>query len=352
MSKKRIIGIDVARALAIFGMIIVNFKLVLGQAGGGFFKYVAQVFEGKAAALFVVLAGVGIALVFQSAKDSTQQDRIRKSLMKRALLLFVLGYSYIVIWPADILHFYGIYMVVTILLLRRSDRTVFMIAGFFILLFPMLLTVLDYETAWNFETFEYAGFWTLEGFFRNLFFNGFHPVVPWTAFMLFGLWLGRRDLRSDAVLSRLFWRSLLGILLLQGGAMLCTKLVHPIDEELMILLGTDPMPPLPIYMLLGMSVATFVMVSCILLTRHRTANPVVQALSKTGKLALTFYVAHVVIGMLAVELIWPKTLGTYSIQFSVLYALLFSLACIVFAVFWLRFRKMGPLEWGMRKLTA
>ena len=31
--KKRIIGIDVARALAVIGMIIVNFKIVLGENG-------------------------------------------------------------------------------------------------------------------------------------------------------------------------------------------------------------------------------------------------------------------------------------------------------------------------------
>ncbi|MFT7429277.1 MAG: hypothetical protein ACI9IZ_001774, partial [Nonlabens sp.] len=31
--KKRIIGIDVARALAVIGMIIVNFKVVFGENG-------------------------------------------------------------------------------------------------------------------------------------------------------------------------------------------------------------------------------------------------------------------------------------------------------------------------------
>ena len=50
----------------------------------------------------------------------------------------------------------------------------------------------NYEIGWNFETLEYQGFWTINGFIRNLFFNGFHPVIPWTSFMLFGYWFGKK----------------------------------------------------------------------------------------------------------------------------------------------------------------
>ncbi|MEL6625785.1 MAG: heparan-alpha-glucosaminide N-acetyltransferase domain-containing protein, partial [Bacteroidota bacterium] len=64
---KRIIGIDVARALAVIGMIIVNFKVVLGEKGESWLKPFANVFFGKAAALFVVLAGVGLALMTNTA---------------------------------------------------------------------------------------------------------------------------------------------------------------------------------------------------------------------------------------------------------------------------------------------
>ena len=54
--KNRIIGIDVARALAVIGMIIVNFKVVLGENGLSWVKLSASAFDGKAAATFVVLA--------------------------------------------------------------------------------------------------------------------------------------------------------------------------------------------------------------------------------------------------------------------------------------------------------
>ena len=109
----RIIGIDIARALAVIGMVIVNFKVVLGEKGDSWVKLLASVFDGKASATFVVLAGVGIALGTNSALRINDLSKLRVAqikIAKRALFLFVIGLSYMVIWPADILHFYGVYM--------------------------------------------------------------------------------------------------------------------------------------------------------------------------------------------------------------------------------------------------
>jgi len=57
----------------------------------------------------------------------------------------------------------------------------------------VLLVLIDYETACDFETLTYVDFWTVVGFLRNTFYNGFHPVIPWAAFLLLGLWVGRQN---------------------------------------------------------------------------------------------------------------------------------------------------------------
>ena len=57
-----------------------------------------------------------------------------------------------------------------------------------------MLVLLDYDAGINWETLEYTGFWAPVGFVRNLFFNGFHPVFPWSTFMLIGMVVGRYDL--------------------------------------------------------------------------------------------------------------------------------------------------------------
>jgi len=357
--KKRIIGIDVARSLAIMGMIIVNFKVVIGEQGEGWVKVFASFFEGKAAATFVVLAGIGLALLSQSSYKSQLPEKLRISrirILKRAIFLFVIGLSWIWIWPADILHFYGVYMLVILLFLNRSPRYILMASAGLIMLYPLFFAFWDYESGWNFATYEYANFWTPVGFFRNLFFNGFHPVLPWVAFMLFGLWYGRQDLRDTDFLKKSFWVSL-GVFLsthliskglistLSDGSVETTKILEDT-------LGTHPIPPMPFYMINGISISILVISACIWLGLKYEDNRVIKALNRTGQLALTFYAGHVIIGMGAVEFLDSgKTYGEFSIEFSVAYALVFSLLCVLFAQVWLRFRKAGPLEWMMRKLT-
>ena len=92
----RINGIDLARALAIFGMIIVNFKMVIGAEGDEQLLSLVNLLSGKAAALFVTLAGVGIALMTRKgflSHDLTMMHNSRVRLLKRSALLFISGLS-------------------------------------------------------------------------------------------------------------------------------------------------------------------------------------------------------------------------------------------------------------------
>ena len=88
--KNRLIGVDIARAFAIAGMIIVNFKIVLGDNGNEIVKLFSSFFEGKAAATFVVLAGIGVGFMSNSAVisyDKTQIKRTKIKIAKRAIFL-------------------------------------------------------------------------------------------------------------------------------------------------------------------------------------------------------------------------------------------------------------------------
>jgi len=356
--KKRIIGIDVARSLAIIGMIVVNFKVVFGANGLSWIESFANFFDGKASALFVVLAGVGLALMTNSAVKNNDQYKlkiVRKKILKRALFLFIIGTSYIAIWPADILHFYGIYMGIIALLLACRNRTIIALAIILILAFPILITFWNYETGWDFNTLEYQDLWTIKGFIRNIFLNGFHPVIPWVAFMLFGFWFGRQNLENDKFIKKTFWTSTLLFILIQIISFISIPLLSNNDpksiKELADFFATSPMPPLPIYMLNGISIAFSLISACIIVANRFQNSLIITGLNKTGQLALTFYVAHVIIGIGVIEAINPNGLGHYSIEFSMIYALGFSLLCILFAIVWLRYNSSGPLEWVLRKLT-
>lgn len=355
----RVLGIDFARSLAIVGMIIVNFKMVIGAEGEGWLLTLADSLSGKAAALFVTLAGVGIALMSQKAYDG--QDQFTRSvgrikLLKRSVLLFVIGLSYITIWPADILHFYGVYMLVTSFFIYKKREFVFLAAIVIIALYPLLMSFLDYEQGWNFETLDYQGFWTIKGFCRNLLYNGFHPVFPWVSFMLVGLWYGRHNLRDELVVKSLLRKSLLIFLftaliskLLLGYTLGADSLEN---EMLIAIFGLSPMPPLILYMIAGSSLSVAIISFCILWIDNRQNNIFIRSLINTGRMALTIYVAHVVLGMSIAFAYDESMIGRHTITVSICYALIFSLLCVIFSNIWLRYFKYGPLEWLFNKILG
>jgi uncharacterized membrane protein YeiB len=350
---KRIIGYDVARALAVFGMVLVNFKVVMGAAGSGpvWLDGLMSLLEGRAAAVFVVLAGVGITLMTNKGRQFGSLDRQRSdrtTLLKRALFLFVVGLAYIPIWPADILHFYGVYLAIAAFVFTASDRRLWTGAVFSTLMFVVLLMLFDYEAGWNWETLEYSGFWTPAGMLRHLFFNGFHPVFPWLSFLLIGMWLGRQNVREPATRCRILGISLVVALLTEAVSLVLTTRFF--SGDLGALFDTVPIPPMPLYIVAGASTAIVVILLCLEATQRnpeaRWATPLVH----TGQLALTLYVAHVLIGMGFLETI--GRLEQQNLVFAVTSGLIFCVLSVLFAHFWRLRYKRGPLEWVMRRLTA
>ncbi len=350
--KTRIIGYDVARSLAVVGMVIVNFKVVMGASENGplWLVCLAGLFDGRAAATFVILAGVGISMLSRKGRISQNRERIRKdrnTLIKRAVFLFVVGLLYTPLWPADILHFYGVYIAIAALLLTASDRQLWVGAIGLSLAFLFLVSIFDYEKGWDFLTLTYVDFWTLAGMVRHIFFNGFHPVIPWLAFILIGMWLGRQDVTNFQVRRRILWWSILAAAVAE---ILSYILVKKFPGEIGIIFGTDPMPPMPFFVVAGAGTAIAIISLSLSLTFRYPNARVLPPLVATGQLALTLYVAHVVIGMGFLEMI--GRLEDQTLQFATVSAVIFSALAIVFSYYWRKRFQRGPLEWVMRKVTS
>ncbi len=317
----------------------------------------AGLVDGRAAATFVVLAGVGISLLSRNARVTGDVQRLQKdrtALLKRALFLFAVGLLYTPIWPADILHFYGVYIAIAALLLGCPTRGLWTLAGVLPFVFVMLSLVLDYEQGWNWETLHYTGLWTPAGMARHLLFNGFHPVVPWLGFLLVGMAIGRLDMTDAAVRKRVF---LFGI----GAAVFAevtsfvlvgalSTVVSPADQEAIVaIFGTEPMPPMPLYMLAGTGTACAVIAAAVAIGERFASALWLKPFVATGQIALTLYVAHVVIGMGVIEEV--DRLENQSLPFALGSAAIFCVLAMVFAHFWQSRYERGPLEAVMRWLT-
>ncbi|MFT5144117.1 MAG: hypothetical protein ACI84D_002749 [Thalassolituus oleivorans] len=357
--KKRIIGYDIARALAVFGMVVVNFKIVMGAEHDGPNWLVSMVglLDGRAAATFVVLAGAGLSLLSQKGRTLGDHERLsqdRRTLLKRALFLFVVGLLYTPIWPADILHFYGIYIAAAAFLLAASERQLWAGSALLVLAFVVAFFALEYDQGWDWQTLEYAGFWSPSGMIRHLFYNGFHPVLPWLAFLLVGMVLGRQDMRDRALRRRIFAWGVGVALTAEGLSWLLVRTLSPgasmADlEAIVAIFGTEPMPPMPLYMLAGAGTACAVIAASIALGERYDSAVWLRPFVATGQLALTLYVAHVVLGMGTLDAI--GRLENQTLPFALLASIVFCAVGVVFAHLWRSRFKRGPLEAIMRVLT-
>jgi uncharacterized protein len=356
---ERVIGFDLARAVAIFGMVVVHFSLVMAadRTGPGWLDAALGFLDGRAAATFVVLAGIGVTLMSQRAvksPDALAIANVRKALIRRGLFLLVLGFVNLRIWPGDILRVYGVSLLLASRLITASDRRLVLGALGYAMGFVALFLVLDFEKNWDWSTMTYDRLWTLAGVMRNLFYDGFRSVLPWTGFLLLGMRLGRLDLRDSATNGWVVLAATCTALGAEFVSWLCVShfLAHPhgMDPETVkALFGTESMPALPLFLLASGGTAVAVIAISVRVAVAWTSR-LWWPLVATGQMALTWYVAHIVLGLGTVE-----TLGLVSSQTltaSVAYGIGFFGIAVLASCMWKMVFRHGPLEWVMRKVAS
>lgn len=357
--KQRIVGYDLARALAVFGMVVVNFKIVMGaeENGPAWLVSLVDLLSGRAAATFVVLAGVGVSLISKKARVLGDRDKLQRArivLFKRALFLFVVGLLYTPIWPADILHFYGLYIASAAILLSASTRRLFVLFGTLVLAAAVMVLFLDYDQGWDWKTLDYDGFWSPPGMARHLFFNGFHPVIPWLGFLLVGMALGRQEMGNALVRRRILVLAATVSVLAEVSSRLLIRSLS-VDtgvaeqEAIVALFGTGPMPAMPLYVFAAAGTACAVIVAMVSLGLRYGESNWLRPFVATGQLALSLYVAHVILGMGTLESM--GRLENQALPFSLLASLAFCILGALFAHFWRKRFERGPIEAVMRFLT-
>jgi len=354
VSHIRIDGLDLARGIAILGMVLVNFSIDTndGDAPDWLPLFVGAI-QGRAAALFVVLAGVGISLLSRRARLDDRPElfhSVRVTLLKRAAFLLALGAALLPLWPADILHFYAVYLTASIFFLQVSSRTLWVSAITFTATFAVMFFVFDYNAGWNAEG-EYVYLWTST--FRRVWFDGYYPVFPWMAFLLTGMWLGRRDLQERHELNKVLMVALSIGLVVQLCSWYLTGLSPLVDMDSAIkpldLLGTSPYPPGPAYIVTSAAFAVAAIVLSIKVTRALPKNLFVRILIPSGQLALSIYVLHATLGILLLDSVLHTTED--SLIAAVAFAGGFCAVAATFAVVWRLDYERGPLESLMRRLT-
>jgi uncharacterized membrane protein len=191
-SSGRLVGVDVARALALVGMAATH--IFPGFEPDGDLHLSHAVASGRASALFAVLAGVGLALASGGARPLVGRElrAARAGVVARAGLLLVVGLllGEVESPPLVILAYYALLFLVAVPFLGLGARPLAALAVGAAVVTPVASHVL--RTPLDPATVEEPGGADL---LRDLLLTGTYPVLTWTAYLFAGLAVGRLPLR-------------------------------------------------------------------------------------------------------------------------------------------------------------
>jgi uncharacterized membrane protein YeiB len=338
----RISSLDVTRAIALVGVVMMNYHAYLNKDKAFYpphpsfaeriFNPLSGILTTRFAATFVLIAGMSIALLVQSAMQSGNVELIRSAQMKlarRGLFLYALGAAVQWIWPGTILFYYGAFLLISAVICTWTNR--------------LLVTVSVASIAVSTGLSAWRGYQFFEGNFtqwlspapntpRNLLIRTFvdytHPVFPWITFICAGIILGRSLERLTQFRTH--------IMLWSGVSLFVTFLIRTFampdsitaqsDYVLQRALSTNNHDHSVLHVTSTLAVALLVFCCISFIIDSRVNSRAVTFLSRTGQMTLSIYLAHVLVFNLVVNwLNWVRPTGLDT-------ALVLSLAFYVVAV--------------------
>ena len=347
-------GPDVVRAVALIGVVVMNYHgyLILrgGPRGGGWAHDLFDPWSGplstRFAATFVLVAGVGVTLLTRSAIGDEERTRtLRWRLAKRGLLLYFVGLYFEEIWNGAILPYYGAMFLLAAWLFTLRIRWLVAIG--------LLAALAGWAVRWWLFERELDGHSTrwltspprlsLHGLVYDVFVNGTHPLLPWLAFFCAGIVLGR-------LLDTSWWRPAA----IGGGFTLFTiaNLVNASasGKRVLVLTSTDPFDRGLVYVMSALGTALIAFAAIAWLADRFTQAALVDVLRRAGQMSLTLYLAHALVFNLVVD--WLGWIRPTGLDTALLFSAGFWIAGIAVAVAWQRRFGRGPAEALYRRLTV
>ncbi len=347
-------GPDVVRALALIGVVVMNYHGYLIQRGAtsvGDWKY--DLFEPwtgplstRFAATFVLVAGVGVTLMTKSARgDRLKTAELRLVLLSRGALLYVVGIVFNQMWPGSILPYYGVLFACAAGLFTLRSRTICAIGAAAVLAAWAIQwwaydTRLDGgDTTWLFNPPK----WSPSDLVFGMFVNGTHPILPWLAFFCLGIVVGRQIGKPN-------WR--VPVLAVGAGLFTASALIDRLvsGARADTLFNNNPFDRGVVYVAsaLGTALVAFAAIGW-LADRYAESRPV-DALQRAGQMSLTLYLLHAFVFEFAVDqfaLVEPAGLGR-----TLTFAGIYWVIALAGAVAWSRAYGRGPAEQVYRALTS
>ncbi|MDN0199955.1 DUF418 domain-containing protein [Streptomyces sp. S.PNR 29] len=376
-SAGRLIGIDLARGLAMFGMFAAHVGPEPSQ--GGLLGFLMEAARGRSSALFAVLAGFSLVIITGRPQPRTGRAgrQAGGKIVLRAVVLIALGFALAALGTSVevILAYYGLTFLSVLPLYRLSATTLAVVAAVGALVLPQMLFLIRQwidEGSWADTVINWdplARISDTDGLL-DLLFTGAYPVLTWAPFMIAGMAVARLDLTRARLRTRLALTGTGLAVLGYGGSWLALRLVphasaaisavtdggsassawwsdavgEPVGRTPAWLLMAAPHSQTTASILGNTGVALVVLATCLAATaRMRRFTRLTTPVCAVGAMSLTVYTLHIVA---------IRVLGTDSKDVPELPVLLgFIGAAMVLASAWSRAFRRGPLEYLLHTIT-
>jgi uncharacterized membrane protein YeiB len=350
--------LDVTRAIALVGVVMMNYHAYLNKDKAFYpprpsfaervFNPLSGILTTRFAATFVLVAGMSIALLVQSAMQSGNTELIRSAQMKlarRGLFLYALGAAVQWIWPGTILFYYGAFLLISAVMSTWSNRSLIAVS-------VASIAVSTGLSAWRGYQFFHGNFtqWLspAPNSPRNLLIRTFvdytHPVFPWIAFICAGIILGRNLEGLTQLRTR--------IMLWSGIALFVTFVIRTFvmpdslssqsDYVLQRALSTNNHEHSVLHVTSTLAVALLAFCAISLITDSRSTSRAVEFFARTGQMTLSIYLAHVLVFNLVVN--WLNWVRPTGLDTALVLSLSFYIVAVPVSSLYFRRFGIGPGE--------
>ncbi len=317
------------------------------------------------AAALVTIFGIGLTLL--SRKDGFSPWVP----VRRGLFFVVIGMWFNTVWPGTILPFYGVYLILLAAWTKVRRSSLLLVGALTVtaLTFVVRLLVfyaterhperLSEDLSWlamRDPSGNRIGLSNPRGFAGSMLFWGAHPLLPWLAFGLVGMWIGRQQWQTRRFQMRLAG---VGAFTLVGGYALSSIMTRVKfaggTDRFRWAWGTAPSSPFfeppikydsPLYVVTTIG-SSLLGVGLVLLVATRfSTTRVVRTLAGAGTVTLSIYVLHAVVP--AALFRWVYQEQHVGVGWAMLIALGSWTAAVIVGGWWARHFRLGPVERVLR----
>ncbi len=334
----RIVGLDIARAIALFGM----FAAHIGDSGtrgsdtdGWTWLWV---FDGRASAIFAVLAGVTISLMV--SRDAFGRGHAAVRIAVRGAILIAAGYALGALdTPVDVILTNLGLMFILVIPLVRLRTPVLLGAGALVFVLGSIASHAVNESL--------DGWWVVEKLV-----SGNYPALAWTGYVLVGMALGKLDLRARRTPLTVIWAGVLTAAAAYGAGVLLGgeapwgdaapwRSASSTSEPTAWWASVAPHADTAFELIGNTGVALAVIGGCVAVVRaSRLAFPLLAF----GSMSLTMYTTHVLlIAAVGDPIVWrPSNVALVAS----------TLVLVLAATLWRVWVGAGPLEQVLTKAST